>query len=49
MAKIATRHDNIVPYGGIFYGMNEFTVEFCGDDHVFKTKEEAEAFIDSLV
>ncbi len=32
-----------------FYGMNEFTVEFCGDDHVFKTKEEAEAFIDSLV
>ena len=24
MAKIATRHDNIVPYGGIFYAMNEF-------------------------
>ena len=24
MAKIAIRYDNIVPYGGIFYGMNEF-------------------------
>jgi len=24
MAKIATRHDNIVSYGGIFYAMNEF-------------------------
>ena len=24
MAKIAIKNDNIVPYGGIFYAMNEF-------------------------
>ena len=24
MAKVAIKHDNIVPYGGIFYAMNEF-------------------------
>lgn len=24
MAKIAIKYDNIVPYGGIFYAMNEF-------------------------
>ena len=30
------------------YGLNEFSVQYCGDDHMFKTKEEAEEFIDSL-
>ncbi len=24
MAKVAIKYDNIVPYGGIFYAMNEF-------------------------
>ena len=24
MAKVAIKYDNIVPYGGIFYVMNEF-------------------------
>ena len=26
MAKVAIKYDNIVPYGGIFYAMNEFDV-----------------------
>lgn len=30
------------------YGQNEYTVQYCGDDFFFKTKKEAEKFIDSL-
>ena len=26
MAKVAIKYDNIVPYGGIFYAMNEFDI-----------------------
>lgn len=31
-----------------FYGNNEYTVEFCGDDVVFTTEAEAKAFIDQI-
>ena len=31
-----------------FYGQDEYTVQYCGDDVIFKTKEEAKAFIDEL-
>lgn len=31
-----------------FYGMNEFSVQYCGDDLIFDTEAEAKAFIDSL-
>lgn len=30
------------------YGKNEFTVQYCGDDYYFETKDEAEDFVDSL-
>lgn len=30
------------------YGMNEYTVQYCGDDFCFETEKEAEIFIDSL-
>lgn len=29
-----------------FYGMNEYTVQFCGDDLMFDTLDEAKQFID---
>ena len=32
-----------------FYGMNEYTVQYCGDDFMFDTKEEAEKFIDTEI
>lgn len=31
-----------------FYGMNEYTVQYDGDDIIFDTKEKAKEFIDSL-
>ena len=31
-----------------FYGRNEYTVQFCGDDLYFPTLKEAKSFIDSL-
>ena len=31
-----------------FYGRNEFTVQYCGDDIYFPTEKEAEEFIDSI-
>jgi len=31
------------------YGENEYTVQFDGDDFWFKTPEEANAFIDSVI
>lgn len=31
-----------------FYGRNEFTVQYCGDDVWISSIEEAKAFIDSI-
>ncbi len=31
-----------------FYNENEYTVQYCGDDVLFKTEEEAKAFIDEV-
>ena len=31
-----------------FYGMNEYTVQYCGDDVMFNNKDEAKAFIDQV-
>lgn len=31
-----------------FYGCNEYTVQYQGDDLWFETREEAEAFINSI-
>lgn len=31
-----------------FYGRNEYTVQYCGDDVWFSTLEDAKAFIDSI-
>lgn len=31
-----------------FYGSNEYTVQYCGDDVLFNTVEEAKAFIDEV-
>lgn len=30
------------------YGMNEYTVQYCGDDFCFETEKDAEMFIDSI-
>lgn len=30
------------------YGINEYTVQYCGDDFCFETEKDAEIFIDSL-
>lgn len=30
------------------YGLNEYSVQFCGDDVMFTTIEEARAFIDEI-
>lgn len=29
-----------------FYGTDEYSVQYCGDDVMFKTLEDAKAFID---
>lgn len=31
-----------------FYGLNEYSVQYCGDDLIFDTIDEAKAFIDSI-
>lgn len=31
-----------------FYGQDEYSVQYCGDDFMFKTEEEAKAFIDEI-
>ena len=31
-----------------FYGHNEYTVQYCGDDIMFNTAHEARAFIDEV-
>ena len=30
------------------YGLDEYSVQYCGDDFMFKTLAEAREFIDSL-
>lgn len=30
------------------YGQNEYSVQYCGDDFMFQTLEEAKRFIDSI-
>lgn len=30
------------------YGINEYTVQYCGDEYCFETEKDAEIFIDSL-
>ena len=30
------------------YGTNEFTVQYCGDDIIFDTEEEAKDFINEV-
>ena len=32
MAKVAIKYDNIIPYGGIFYAMNDFFHVDSADD-----------------
>lgn len=31
-----------------FYGENEYSVQYCGDDLIFRTVEEAKQFIDEI-
>ena len=31
-----------------FYGQNEYSVQYCGDDCLFTTLEEAKSFIDEI-
>lgn len=31
-----------------FYGLNEYTVQYCGDDVTFETLEDAKSFIDEI-
>ena len=31
-----------------FYGNKEYSVQYCGDDLIFKTEEEAKQFIDGI-
>lgn len=45
--------DSYMLYGGYyieynFYGENEYSVQYCGDDILFKTLEEAKEFIDEI-
>lgn len=32
-----------------FYGMNEYSVSYCGDDIIFYSEEAARAFIDEII
>lgn len=32
-----------------FYGRGEYTVDYCGDDVMFNTIEDAKAFIDEII
>ena len=31
-----------------FYGQEEYSVQYCGDDVMFRTEEEAKQFIDEV-
>ena len=31
-----------------FYGNNQYSIQFCGDDLIFNSKEDAYNFIDNL-
>lgn len=31
-----------------FYGEGEYSVQYCGDDVIFRTEDEAKAFIDEI-
>ena len=31
------------------YKMNEYSVQYCGDDFLFESEKEAEMFIDSIM
>lgn len=31
-----------------FYGNSEYSVQYCGDDVIFATQEDAEKFIDEI-
>ena len=31
-----------------FYGSNEYSVQYCGDDLIFQTEAEAKEFIDTI-
>lgn len=31
-----------------FYGLGEYSVQYCGDDCMFTTEAEAKAFIDEI-
>lgn len=31
-----------------FYGENEYSVQYCGDDVIFQTVEDAKKFIDEI-
>lgn len=31
------------------YGMNEYTVQYCGDDFCFETEKDAEMFIEDII
>lgn len=41
-----TRGNYYIEYD--FYGKGEYTVQYCGDDVIFWTLEEAQEFIDGL-
>lgn len=30
------------------YGINEYTVQYCGDEYCFETEKDAESFIDTI-
>ena len=32
-----------------FYGQGEYSVQYCGDDFIFNTLEEAKVFIDTEI
>ena len=53
MIKTGIGANTITEYNGYYiefnlYGENEYTVQFCGDDVVFETMKQAQAFIDSV-
>ena len=48
------KNNRITPYRGYdieynFYGNGEYSVQYCGDDFVFCSIEEAKEFIDEIV
>lgn len=45
--KTITYRNNGIDYN--FYGRGEYTVQFCGDDILFQTLEEAKQFIDEMI